>query len=391
MSQTASSDTASGKTGPSETGPAWVGWVQIGVIIAVIALSGLITLWLASSDDGNLGAAPAQPAAPVRVVTPQETSYSVTVETTGTVSVTAFVPLTPQVGGRIISVADTARAGAQFEADTVLFTIDPRDYQVAVSRARASLADARSALQQEEAQTEIARNEWESLNPGQPITPLAAREPQLNAARARRIAAEADLAQAQLNLERTEVSLPFNGRITESRLEPGILAVAGQSLGAAYDLASVEIVAPVAPSDLARLGIAEGRLATIQLEGASAPLAGIVDRVGAELDGRTRFVDVFIRPLNPQLALRPGLFADVVIDGPEIDRALIVPAAAAPGLDAVRVVDNGVIAERDVTVLDRARDYAVLAPFDFADGVIVSALPEGAVGRDADIVARVEE
>jgi len=346
----------------------------------------MITLWLSSGSDDGPGAPPAQPPAPVRVVQPERGAHDIRIEATGTVTVTAFVELSPQVGGRIVEVSDAARAGGAFAAGELLFRIDPRDYEVAVSRARANLADAQAALQTEEAQARIARTEWESLYPDREITPLAAREPQLEAARARLLSAEADLAQARLNLERTQFSLPFSGRIAESRIEAGRLAPAGQSLGTAYDTASIEIAAPLAPEELARLDGAEGRAVEITLEGEQGALPGTVIRVGARLDERTRFIDLFIRPEAGGAALQPGLFADVSLAGPTLENVMILPAAAVPGLDTVRLIENGVVVERRVTVLDRSRGQVITAPFEAGEGVIVSALPEGAVGREAEIV-----
>ncbi len=365
---------------------AWIGWLQIAGVVLVIVAAASITIWLSASSDEGGGAPPEQPPAPVRVVQPERGDHTIQIEVTGVVSVTGFVELAPQVGGRIEEVSPSARAGAAFEAGEVLFRIDPRDYEVAVSRARAGLADARSALQTEEAQAVIARTEWDAVYPGRDITALAAREPQLEAARARLLSAEADLAQARLNLERTAVSLPFAGRVTESRIEAGRLASAGQSLGQAYDLASVEIVAPIAPDALARLDGAQGRLVQITIEGASTPLQGRVARVGARLDERTRFIDLYIDAGETRAALRPGLFADLRIAGPTLESVMILPAAAVRGLSRVRIIEDGRIAEREVTVLDRPRDQVVTAAFDAAEGVIVSALPEGAVGREADIV-----
>lgn len=364
----------------------WLGWVQIALVAFVIAAAGAITVWLSSSSDEGPGSPPEQPPAPVRVAQPERGDHQIQVEATGTVTVTAFVDLAPEVGGRIVEVSDDVRAGAAFQSGQVLFRIDPRDYEVAVSRARAGLADARSALQTEEAQARVARNEWDNLYPNREITALAAREPQLEAARARLLSAEADLAQARLNLERTAFRLPFDGRIAESRVEAGRLASAGQSLGSAYDLAAIELVAPVAPEELARLSGAQGRPVDITLEGRDLSLTGTVERIGARLDERTRFVDLFVSVEDGGRSLQPGLFADLRIAGPVLEDVMRLPAAALPGLDTVRVVEDGRIAERAVQVLDRPRGDVILAPFDAADGVIVSALPEGAVGREAEIV-----
>lgn len=380
------SDTSADRQEDPGADRSWLGWLQIAAIIAVIASAAGITLWLSASSQEAVGEAPEQPPAPVRVVQAERGNHTLSIEATGTVSVTAFVELTAEVGGRIVEVSNSARAGAAFEAGQVLFTIDPRDYEVAVSRARAALADASAALQTEEAEARIARTEWDTLYPDREITALAAREPQLEAARARRLSAQADLTQARLDLERTRVSLPFAGRIAQSAIEAGRLAAPGQALGSAYSLDAVEIVAPVAPEDLSRLNGAIGRSVEIRIEGAREVLQGRVARAGARLDERTRFIDLYIDAGGEALQLQPGLFADLRLAGPTLDDVMIIPAGAVQGLDTVRVVEDGRIAERTIEVLDRTRGQVIASPFDTASGVIVSSLPEGAVGRAADIV-----
>jgi RND family efflux transporter MFP subunit len=364
----------------------WIGWIQIAAILVVIIGAGLLTLSLMSGGSGPTGESAGRPNTPVRVITPEASSHTVVLTVTGTVTATAQVDLSPQVGGRIVEISPNARTGAAFEAGEVLFQIDPRDYRVAVTRARAALADAAAALQQTEADAEIARREWTAIYPDREISPLAAREPQLAAARARQLAAEADLAQAQLNLERTEVAFPFEGRVSESRVEAGLLVAAGQRYGAVYDISTLEIVAPIAPSDLARLGDVAQASVDVSLESGEVFTATIA-RVGAQLDARTRFIDLFLNPGDAVERLRPGQFAQIEIQGPSLDGVFVLPAEAAPSLDQVRIVEDGQIVERAITVLDRSRGAVIAARFDFGEGVIISPVPEGAIGRPADILS----
>ena len=72
--------------------------------------------------------------------------------------------------------------------------IDAADYQLAVVRARAQVAQSQEALAREEAEAELARQDWQALGRGEP-PPLAVREPQLAQARAvlRRIAQTVDM------------------------------------------------------------------------------------------------------------------------------------------------------------------------------------------------------
>lgn len=363
----------------------WVGWLQIGAIGAVIVIALVLTAVLSSGGDAPRQSAPERPATPVEIALPRVHNHQIEIGLTGAVSTPSDITLSPQVGGRVVEVSEAVRAGAFFEADEILFRIDPRDYQVAVSRARASLADAQSALDQLVAEAEINQAEWRREYPGRDITPLAAREPQLAAARARVDAAEADLAQARLNLERTNIRFPFRGRVIDSRIATGQLVSAGQSYGAVYDIASLEVVTPIAPADLARLETATGREANLTIAETGERLNGVIIREGASLNARTRFIDLFIAPDAPD-QLRPGQFVDVTVTGPDLDAGLQMPASALAGLNQVRIVRNGEIEEVEVNVLDRWNEDIFVEPFDYGQGVILSPVPENALGRPAAIL-----
>lgn len=362
----------------------WIGWIQIGGIVAVVLIALAITVAL--SGGGEAGPAQREPdtRVPVDLTVPVQSSHQIRIEATGTVEAKAFVTLTPQVGGQVVEVSEAVRAGGRFEAGEVLFSIDQRDYQVAVQRADAAVADARSALAQIEAEAAIAREEWSTTFPGRQITPLAAREPQLEAARSRLMSSRADLRQARINLDRTTLSFPFEGRITESRIERGQVVAAGQSYGQVYSIGELELVVPVPPEDAARLEGAQGRPVSIVFEGGQT-MNGRVLREGARLDPRSRLIALYVTP-EDAAALRPGLFADVTIEGPEIERTYAVPEAALAGLNSVHVVRDGRIEQVDVDVVDRVEGRVHLAPFDHGQGVIVTPLPEGAAGREANVL-----
>jgi len=305
---------------------------------------------------------------------------------TGTVAARANVALTPQVSGRVMALSENVRTGARFNAGEILFEIDPHDYEIAVARAGAAVADAQSALDQLEAEAAINRVEWRREYPDREITPLAAREPQLLAARARLTSAQADLAQAQLNLERTRIQFPFDGRVIDSQIEIGQLIAAGQSYGAVYDSARLEVVAPIPPADLARLDGAQGRNARLSITETGQVLDATIDREGAILDDRTRFIDLFITP-GQITALRPGQFIEVDITGPHMNAVMALPEEALVGLNTVRIVRDGDINEVRVNVLDRPRSAVIVTPFDTGEGVVVTPVPESALGRPARILS----
>jgi len=101
------------------------------------------------------------------VITATTADVPVLVQGHGEVGAKVAVEVVPQVSGKIVRVHASLAAGGFFAAGEPLVVIDPRDYELAVDRARASVAGAHVRLEQELAEAEVARAEWESMSPGQ--------------------------------------------------------------------------------------------------------------------------------------------------------------------------------------------------------------------------------
>ena len=128
--------------------------------LAVIGLAGFAALMMIRNRP-VVETQPAQIAPPgvrVHVVELQDVTLSVMSE--GTVRPRTESQLVPEISGRVTSVADAFVEGGFFEADDVLVTIDPFDYQQAAVGARAQLAQTRLRLAEEEAEAEVAQREW---------------------------------------------------------------------------------------------------------------------------------------------------------------------------------------------------------------------------------------
>jgi membrane fusion protein (multidrug efflux system) len=117
------------------------------------------------------------------------------------------IPMSSRVGGIVLKVP--AKDNQVVEAGTVLVEIDQRDYQVAVDKARAELADAEAAAITAQSNVPItsttatsnvgsAQSEVEQARSG---AEAAARE--VDVARARLVAAQARLREAEANAVRT--------------------------------------------------------------------------------------------------------------------------------------------------------------------------------------------
>src|SRR5690606_18836558 len=118
-----------------------------------------------------------------------------------------------QVAGQIIEMSPALEPGAFFKKGEVLARIDPAEYRLAVDRSRSQVARAGEALARVRSEAALAEQDWKDLGlSGQP-SDLTLQKPQVNAALADLRTAEAAVRESELNLERTELRAPFDGRV----------------------------------------------------------------------------------------------------------------------------------------------------------------------------------
>ncbi|MCY3963587.1 MAG: efflux RND transporter periplasmic adaptor subunit [Acidobacteria bacterium] len=323
---------------------------------------------------------------PVRVVAVQPTSVELRVRSQGSVVPVTEADLVSEVAGSIVWTAESFEVGGFFDAGDVLLRLDRRDYELALASARASVAQARVALTREEAEAEVAREEWEDLGePGEP-GPLVLREPQLEEARARVEAAEASEARAELDLSRTAIRAPFAGRLRAKRVDRGEFVNRGVPLATIYSVDAAEVTLPVPDSELAFLELPLGSelggagprvILQAEFAGGRHEWEARVVRVGGEIDPATRMVNLIARVQDPYRAasglppLSVGLFVDAEIVGRSVDSVFEVPRGALVGADRLWFVEDGRLMLRGVEILRSDPDVAIVSG-GLASGDLVS-------------------
>ncbi|MEE9613198.1 MAG: biotin/lipoyl-binding protein, partial [Desulfatiglandales bacterium] len=153
-------------------------------------------------------------------------SQSVHILGEGTVKPLRQITLVPQVGGKVVFVSPALVDGGQFRKGDTLLRIDPVDYQLAVTLAKAKVRASESRLKVAEEEAAAAVEEWRLLHAADPKQnskppPLVAKEPQLAAAQAKLEADRADIRKALLSLERTKLKAPFDGRVSQENVDIG--------------------------------------------------------------------------------------------------------------------------------------------------------------------------
>ncbi|MDH3744534.1 MAG: efflux RND transporter periplasmic adaptor subunit [Acidobacteriota bacterium] len=332
------------------------------------------------------------PAPLVRAVTVEPQDLLLSIRSQGTIVPGVESVLAAQVAGKIDWVSPQFAVGGQFRRGTVLARIEDSDYRLALSRAEAEVARAQTRLDLELAEADQALRDWQELGRGEP-TALTLREPQTAEARASLQAAEASVEQARIQLSRTRIAAPYNGRLRRKLVDLGQFVAPGTPLIEIFSTEYAEIELPVAKRDLEflRFDLADPSVSdptTVELSGElggtrhtwSAKLV----RAGGEFDPRTRMLSLFARIKDPfakragaeSAALPMGLFVDAEIEGKTIPGAVLLPRSALRDRDRLLVIDEeSRLRFRDVEVvrLDR-EDIVIGSGIEAGERVCVSPL-----------------
>ncbi|WP_417450443.1 efflux RND transporter periplasmic adaptor subunit [Kordiimonas sp.] len=167
----------------------------------------------------------------VDVVPVERGIYTPQITGLGTVTAAQDIELRPRVAGRVMEVSDNFIPGGFVKKGQTLLSLDNADYHHRVRQQEGLLKEAQSALAQEQGRGNIAKRDFEVLSKNMEgaDSALALREPQRDAAEAALMAARAALDQAKLDLERTDVTAPFDAQIITrganvgSEVDPGTM------------------------------------------------------------------------------------------------------------------------------------------------------------------------
>ncbi len=302
-----------------------------------------------------------------------------------------MINLVPQVSGKVVSVSDAFVDGGEAEKGEFLLKIEDADYRILLKAAEANVMDLESRLQMAVEEAEAAKEEWALSNGGDTDPPpLVAKEPQLAAARSALSAGKANLEKALLDLERTEISAPFKGRISSKNVDIGQFVSPGQVIAAMYSVEAAEITVPMRDEDLLYLSVpgfttedAAGSSATVSAEIAGQKLSWPAVTVRAEgiMDPRTRLVNVVVRVEDPYESIPPlamGLFTSVRFEGSVLEGAVVLPRSSIRDGSTVWIVDgDGRIRFRDVEI----------ARFEGNNAWISSGLDDGDIVVTSEIKA----
>lgn len=274
-------------------------------------------------------AAPPQRPVPVAVATARTADVPVQVRAIGNVEAFSTVSIKAQVSGPVIGVHFTE--GQDVKKGDLLFTIDPRPFQVALEQARAALAKDTALLENAKAQEDryakllregvIAQEQYDQFRTNYQTYQAAV------------AADQALIENAKLNLAYCTIHSPIDGRT-------GSLAVHVGNLVKANDVPILVVITQVNPIYVSfsvpqqYLGEIKARMTAGMLrveafiEGDPVAESGVLTFVDNTVDASTGTIRLKAKFENRARRLWPGLFVNAVLTLGMERAAVVVPSEA---------------------------------------------------------------
>src|SRR5271165_803062 len=312
-------------------------------------------------------------------------------------SANIFARASGYIAKREVDIGDRVKAG-QLLAEIVAPELDHQ-----IAQAEATLAQLKSALQQAEANRELAKVTWDRDRPLVDKGWLSAQQGTIDEQTLKAQEAAVQVAESNVTAEAAQVQVlhqqkvyqhvvaPFDGVITQRNIDVGSLVQADATSGTfMFNLMQGNVIRTqvFVPQDQA-FGLKPGIEAVVHVpEIPDRTFPGKVTRIADAIQPGSRTLLAEIDIPNPDGALTPGIYCTVQLHIPRKTASFRVSAEAVIFNEAgmqVAVVENGVVHLRKIGVVrDLGREVLVNSGVKQGDQVILNPavdLAEGAKVR----------
>ena len=207
---------------------------------------------------------------------------------------------------------------------------------------------------------------------------------QLAASRAAYDAAIAGVQAALVEYNRTKIMAPFDGILDKQPVKIGKFLSVGQPCGTVIDKDPLLVVAHIAENQVSSISVGSRGTANLAT---GETVEGMVRYIAETPNAATRTFRLELEVPNKDLLLRDGISAELDLEAGEVLATRIpqnVLTLGDNGKLGVRVVDNGRVAFRQVTVIADDRTGALVTGLAAEEKVIVQGGEFTRDGREVD-------
>jgi membrane fusion protein, multidrug efflux system len=359
-----------------------------------VALAGIAAVVLAAAGAAVVRGkrADAQPPAPAAVAEfLQDDLYVVapgaleqSLPLTGSLMPLTEATVKAKVAGELVAV--TVREGESVKRGQMLARIDLNEVQAKVAAREADVEAAKAQL----VWAEKNRNQQKALLEKSFISQSAFDNTQSNydVAAAKLRAAEAELVVARKSQGDAVLVAPFSGIVSARLAQPGERVALDARVVSIVDLSRLQLEASVPQAAIGQVKV--GQPINFRVEGfGEREFAGRIERINPSATAGSRSISVYAAIDNREGLLRGGMFAQGSLTLSRIDGALSIPSSAVReeiGQTFVYAIDNGLVKRRNVKVgpSDAGGRVQVLEGLAAGDRIVrvnLGSLKEGLTAR----------
>jgi len=339
------------------------------IIISVVAIVILALLLIPkfTSSGGNAGGpgmgGPGGPM-PVKGHILKPVKLNNNVETTGTVLANESVELKSETSGKVVKIY--FKEGSRVKKGDLLLKINDEELQAQKLRDESALKLAKENFERQKALFEkegISKQAFDQV------------QNDLNAKKA-------DLALVNAQIDKTEITAPFEGQIGLKYVSEGSFVNSSTSIASLQDIDPIKVDFSI-PEKYTGY-VRKGDKINFTVSGSGKTYQGTVFAIEPRIDETTRTLKIRAIAPNASGEILPGSFADVTLILKEIPDALLVPTQAIiPILKGQKVYlyKGGVVAEAEVkTGIRTDTDVQLTSGVSAGDTVITTGVLQIAPG-----------
>lgn len=347
------------------------------VLIALIVV--IFVLLKYNKPSAKRRAPPATNSINVETEIIQERDIPVFLQSYGIVRPRTQSTLVAEVSGRVIFLSDKFRDGGFFKKDDILIELDDVDYLADIALTKADLATAETDYEEELAQADQAKQDWQRLNGNMPAPPLVLREPQRKAAQTRVESAKANLDRAILNYQRTKIKAPFDGRVLTKNIDLGQFVTINSQIGNIYATDAIEITLPIKNAELALIDLPENyrdstsavTQPSVEIQSSLYPKEtwlGKIVRTASSIDDITRQLSVtalindpFGKIAQNRSPLKIGEYVTANIIGKTLNNVIAIPNRSIYQGTYVYVFRDNAVHRTDISIYWQNEQEAIIS------------------------------
>ena len=357
------------------------------VLFAAVLVAGYAAVAQKPPASARTPAAPVLEFLPGDLYTVEAKTLERTLPITGTLSPVTEATLKAKVAGELVEAS--VREGEAVRAGQVVARIDQTEVRARVAAREADVEAARAQLVWAEKNRATQRALLEKRFISQNAYDNVDSNYEVAAAKLR--AAQAELVVARKSLGDAVLAAPFAGVVAERYAKPGERIAVDAKVLSIVDLSRLELEAAVPAAEIARVRI--GQRLEFRVDGfGEKAFVGRIERINPTTVAGSRSINVYAVIENPDRVLRAGMFAQGAASIEKMNDALLIPASAVreeAGRGFVYAVHGGRVVRKPVQTgtADAAGWVQVLDGLQAGDRIVRSnlgALREGGAARVAD-------